>query len=237
MALESAVGRRRGLRLYSKGATLSNLGCGLLRGAIGFPISGVLLLGYAGVFEHASVLSLDAGRPLHWLFALLAYDFVYYWAHRASHHVPFLWAGHAVHHQPDEMNLSVLFRAPVGALVQTYPLYLLLAVAGVPPVMYATVAVVVHASMFWLHTRLIPELPLVGLVLNTPAAHRRHHSSALLEGTSNFGGLFSIWDRAFGTFRTSCTIEPKSYGILGSPPPRNPIVANVAPFRSWLRGT
>lgn len=235
MGLEAWVGRRRGLALYSRAPTLSNLGCGLLRGVVGFPIQGLLLGVYACVHARFGMAELDPARPMHWLVALCAYDFLYYWAHRASHHVPVLWAGHAVHHQPDELNLSVLFRAPVAALVQTFPLYLLLAIAGVPPLMYATVAVTVHASMLWLHTRLIPELPIVSRVFNTPALHRVHHSSAHDEGTRNFGGLFAIWDHLFGTYQAPAAPEPKSYGIAFSPPPHNPFVANVTPFREWLR--
>lgn len=235
MALEAWLGARRGLSLYSTAPTLSNLGCGLLRGVIGFPIQALLLGVYAFVHQRFALASLDVARPVHWLVALLAYDFLYYWAHRMSHHAPFLWAGHAVHHQPDELNLSVLFRAPVAALVQTFPLYLVLAIAGVPAVMYATVAVVVHASMLWLHTRLIPDLPGLDWIVNTPALHRLHHSSSVDDGTRNFGGLFAFWDRAFGTYQAPTAREPNAYGIEGVPAPRNPIVANLLPFRLWSR--
>jgi sterol desaturase/sphingolipid hydroxylase (fatty acid hydroxylase superfamily) len=235
MGLEAWAGKRRGRSLYSAGPTLSNFGCGLLRGVVGFPIQGLLLAGYASVHARFGILELDPTRATHWLAALLAYDFLYYWAHRASHRVPILWAGHAVHHQPDELNLSVLFRAPVAALVQTFPLYLTLAILGVPPLMYATVAVIVHASMLWLHTRMIPELLPVSWIFNTPALHRVHHSSAHDEGTRNFGGLFAIWDRLFGTHRAPTAIEPSSYGIEGHSPPQNPLTANLAPFRSWWR--
>lgn len=234
MGLEAWVGARRGLRLYSNGPTLSNLGVGLFRGVVGFPIQGALLAVYALVHQRFGFTLLDVARPAHWLVALLAYDFLYYWAHRASHCVPFLWAGHAVHHQPDELNLSVLFRAPLAALVQTFPLYLVLAIAGVPPLMYATVSVVVHASMLWLHTRLIPHLPGLDWIFNTPALHRLHHSSALEEGTSNFAGLFAFWDRAFGSHRAPDATEPRAYGIQGAQPPRNPLLANALPFREWL---
>jgi sterol desaturase/sphingolipid hydroxylase (fatty acid hydroxylase superfamily) len=232
---EHLLGKRRGLRLYGAAPTLSNLGCGLLRGLVGIPIHALVLALYAGVHRELGVASLDPKRPAHWLIALASYDFVYYWAHRFSHRYAVLWAGHAVHHQPDELNFSVLFRAPVVALVQTFPLYLVLAIAGVPTTMYATVAVVVHASMFWLHTRLIPDLPLLGRVFNTPSLHRIHHSSALTDGTRNFGGLFSIWDQLFGTYTKGSAREPECYGILGSPPPRNPILANLLPFRALRR--
>lgn len=236
MGIEHAIGKRRGLGLYKWKPTLSNLGCGLLRGLVGFPIHAILLAAYAGVHHSFGVVKLDPPRPAHWLVALVAYDFLYYWAHRLSHRSSFLWAGHAVHHQPRELNLSVLYRAPVAALVQTFPLYLLLAVAGVPATMYATVAIVVHASMFWLHTRLIPDLGWLARVLNTPSLHRIHHSSALEEGTRNFGGLFSIWDRLFGTYRAPVG-EPESFGIAGSPPPADPILANLLPFLAFTWGS
>src|SRR5687768_3857423 len=100
---ENALGKRRGWRLYSALPTLSNLGCGLLRGLVGFPIHALLLAIYAGVHLELGIAKLDPARPTHWLLALVAYDFVYYWAHRFSHRYAILWAGHAVHHQPDEL--------------------------------------------------------------------------------------------------------------------------------------
>ena len=44
------------------------------------------------------------------LFALVGFDFIYYWAHRWSHEVNFLWGAHVVHHQSEEYNLSVALR-------------------------------------------------------------------------------------------------------------------------------
>jgi sterol desaturase/sphingolipid hydroxylase (fatty acid hydroxylase superfamily) len=40
----------------------------------------------------------------------VAVDFVYYWHHRASHHVRWLWATHAVHHSPTKLNLTAAIR-------------------------------------------------------------------------------------------------------------------------------
>jgi sterol desaturase/sphingolipid hydroxylase (fatty acid hydroxylase superfamily) len=47
-------------------------------------------------------------------------------------------------------------------------------------------------------------------VLVTPALHRRHHTRTGPERDTNFGTIFSGWDRLFGTFTdsdSSTTVE------------------------------
>lgn len=44
---------------------------------------------------------------LMWLFALLAWDFGFYWLHRLHHRFRVLWAVHVVHHQGEHFNLSL----------------------------------------------------------------------------------------------------------------------------------
>jgi sterol desaturase/sphingolipid hydroxylase (fatty acid hydroxylase superfamily) len=37
-------------------------------------------------------------------------------------------------------------------------------------------------------------------VVVTPDLHRTHHSVEMREGNSNFGQIFTIWDRLLGTY-------------------------------------
>ena len=46
-------------------------------------------------------------------FAFLLQDFLYYWFHRASHHIHWLWSAHVVHHSSTEMNFSTAFRQSI----------------------------------------------------------------------------------------------------------------------------
>jgi sterol desaturase/sphingolipid hydroxylase (fatty acid hydroxylase superfamily) len=42
--------------------------------------------------------------------AFLLQDFLYYWFHKASHHIHWLWAAHVVHHSSTKMNFTTAFR-------------------------------------------------------------------------------------------------------------------------------
>jgi sterol desaturase/sphingolipid hydroxylase (fatty acid hydroxylase superfamily) len=229
---EARLVRRRGLAPARIGSMLSNLGCGALRGIVALSVQGSLIGAYGALHARAALFDFDLASPLAWLAAFVAYDFTYYWVHRLSHRIPLLWAAHAVHHQATELEPSVLFRAPIVAPLQAFPLYALLAVLGVPPAMYVAVAVFEHAVMFWLHTRVIGDVGRVGAVLNTPAHHRVHHAADIALGRANYGGVLIVWDRLFGTFRRDPGVV--RFGIEGLATPLGPVRANIAPWLELL---
>jgi len=53
---------------------------------------------------------------------------------------------------------------------------------------------------FWIHTQLVPPLPLVETVFNTPSLHKIHHGRNIRALGKNYGAIFIIWDRMFGTY-------------------------------------
>lgn len=61
--------------------------------------------------------------PLTWLVGMLAWDFAYYWMHRAEHSVRILWATHVSHHSSRHYNFSTALRQPWGPvlLLLVYP--------------------------------------------------------------------------------------------------------------------
>lgn len=56
---------------------------------------------------------------------------------------------------------------------------------------------------------------ILGWVFVTPRLHRLHHSAEQVETDSNYGTMFSVWDRLFGTFRASALrpAEPIHFGL------------------------
>src|SRR5262245_21394403 len=88
-------------------ATLSHIGCGLLRLVTGLATAGTLLLLYELLQCASLVKPLDPRAPATWLFALVGYDLLFYVAHRTSHRVALLWAVHSVHHQPNHFDLTI----------------------------------------------------------------------------------------------------------------------------------
>ena len=62
--------------------------------------------------------------------------------------------------------------------------------------------------------------PRLAAVLVVPALHRRHHSSVRAELDSNFGTIFSFWDRWLGTFGES---DPAKRFPIGLPDLKGPV--------------
>jgi len=50
-------------------------------------------------------------------------------------------------------------------------------------------------------------------VIATPLLHRIHHSPIAAENNSDFGEIFSFWDRLFGTLRESSQEKSVKYGL------------------------
>jgi hypothetical protein len=61
----------------------------------------------------------------------------------------------------------------------------------------------------------------------TPSNHRAHHAQNLLYLDRNYGGVFIIWDRLFGTFQEELDSEKPIYGIRKALQSWNPLWANV----------
>lgn len=132
-------------------------------------------------------------------------DLVVYAVHRLQHRVPLLWRFHAVHHSDADVDASTAIRHHPGEAAVNYAVVAVVAAsAGIPPetvTAYALLALcwqlIQHADIAagWL------SHPAVAALLVTPALHRRHHARDPAIAEANYGTLFSIWDRAFGSLR------------------------------------
>jgi sterol desaturase/sphingolipid hydroxylase (fatty acid hydroxylase superfamily) len=149
---------------------------------------------------------------------VLALDAVSYAWHRANHRVPLLWRFHQVHHGDASFHVTTALRFHPGELLLALPVRLAAVVAiGVPPegvlvfeLVYGMANLLEHGN-FDLPRRLEP---VVERVLITPALHRGHHASDWRELDTNFGTVFSIWDRLGRTFYAG---EPERRLVTGLP--------------------
>ena len=71
-----------------------------------------------------------------------ALDLARYWEHWAYHRVAVLWAAHAIHHQSEDYNLSTALRQTSSGSLLGWVFYVPMALAGVPPLVFAVVALV-----------------------------------------------------------------------------------------------
>jgi sterol desaturase/sphingolipid hydroxylase (fatty acid hydroxylase superfamily) len=145
--------------------------------------------------------------------AIILTDFVYYWQHRLSHTQRWLWLFHEVHHSSKYFNFTTSFRlAWLGRLVA--PLFFApLVIVGFSAEQVTLFFILNLFYQFFLHTQLVGKLPLVEGILNTPSAHRVHHARNKEYLNKNFGGIFMLWDRFYGTYEPE--IASPKFGIIG----------------------
>jgi sterol desaturase/sphingolipid hydroxylase (fatty acid hydroxylase superfamily) len=169
-----------------------------------------------------------------WLFALiglLLLDLIgAYLAHVVEHKTKVLWRFHIIHHtdtwiytttanrhHPGESVIRFLFTT-LGVLIAGAPMWVVF--------MYQSLSVVFsqfnHANI---------QLPrnvdkALSYFIVSPDMHKVHHHYVMPYTDSNYGNIFSIWDRIFGTYKSlpkdqlvygvDTHMEPKRHNSLGS---------------------
>jgi len=231
IALEFAVGRARGRDTYRLNDALNSIGLGIMSQITGLFVALFTLGIYTAVYEHLAIWSLPKDSAAVWLGALIAYDFFYYWHHRAGHRIALFWASHAVHHQSEDYNLSTALRQTSGGWVAGWLFYLPMALAGVPPLVFAVVALIDLLYQYWVHTQQIGRLGWFDRWFCAPSNHRVHHAVNDRYLDRNYGGILIVWDRLFGTFIEEDDTEACVYGTRSPLRSWNPLWANLQVYR------
>lgn len=232
IALELLVAKRRGRHAYAGNDAVNSIGLGVISQIVGV-FSKLLTFGiYAWCVQHLAVFTLPEDSVWVWLFALLGYDFCYYWLHRAGHRVNILWAAHVVHHQSEYYNLSTALRQTGSGVLLGWLFYLPLALLGVPLKVFVVVALIDLLYQFWVHTEQIGRLGWFDRVFCSPSNHRAHHAVNERYLDRNYGGILIVWDRLFGTFVEENDIDPPVYGTRSPLRSWNPLWANAEVYWS-----
>lgn len=163
------------------------------------------------VYERYRLFTLDVMSPWVWLGVFVVRDAIYYWVHRAEHRVRVLWASHMVHHSPETIGFTSAVRVPWMEAVYKPWLGLWVPLIGFHPLAFVALDVVAAAIAQLYHTERVRRIPVLERVFVTPSAHRVHHGSNPAYIDKNFGAVFIVWDRMFGTFEPE--VEPVRYGI------------------------
>lgn len=172
-----------------------------------------------------------------WVMAFLFYDLCYYWMHRMSHEIKVLWASHVVHHQGEEFNLSTALRQTSSGWLWKWIFYIPMFMVGVPGEVFFTVAAINLLYQFWVHTEHIRSLGPLELIFITPSNHRIHHAQNPEYIDANYGGVFIIWDRIFGTYIPERDDLKPIYGTVKPLKSWNPIWANLEIYHQMIRDT
>jgi sterol desaturase/sphingolipid hydroxylase (fatty acid hydroxylase superfamily) len=139
-----------------------------------------------------------------WAQVLLAgaiLDLGLYAMHRASHAHGFLWRLHAIHHSPERLYwLNGRRRHPLSALVLAVPGLTVLLALGATPIAVGAWLSFMSVHLAFQHANLDYRLGLLRYLLGVAEMHRWHHKREFEDAQVNYGEVFLIWDRLFGTF-------------------------------------
>ncbi|MDQ6814592.1 MAG: sterol desaturase family protein [Bacteroidota bacterium] len=151
------------------------------------------------------------------LITILVLDFFGGWlVHFTEHKLGWLWNFHIIHHADNHVDVTTGLRHhPVESVLRGIFFLVAVIVAGAP--MYAVMIFQTLLVVFVQFTHANISLPAwfdecLSWILVSPNMHKVHHHYQLPYTDSNYGAIFSIWDRALGTFKT---LNPKDirYGI------------------------
>lgn len=169
----------------------------------------------------------------YWIAGFIIVDFAGYWGHRLEHEINVLWNTHIIHHSSEEFNLACALRQQVSHIFNwTIVLILPAALLGVPAVVIAIIAPFHLFAQFWYHTRYIDRMGFLEYFMVTPSHHRVHHAINPEYLDKNYGQIFIIWDRMFGTFVEEQDEIPAVYGVKRPVQTWNPFWINFQHI--WL---
>jgi sterol desaturase/sphingolipid hydroxylase (fatty acid hydroxylase superfamily) len=216
---------------YKKGTyrlndAIANLGIGIGEQVLAVFIRAIMLMLYEFVYQY-HIFTLPSNL-FTGIILLFLFDFIFYWAHRFGHEVNLGWGGHIVHHSSEEYNLTVALRQPWFFSMMTFVMFLPIALFGFSPMLLLIVSGIDILYQFWIHTQFVPKLGFLEWFLNTPSHHRVHHGRNPQYVDKNYGGIFIIYDRLFGTFEEEK--EEVVYGITTPLNSWNPSWANIHYF-------
>ncbi len=225
MLVELAYGFLVRRNTYRLNDSVGSLFLGVLSQARRFVTLGVGGYIYYLVTEYFSLPLMDPGHWLTWVLAMVLYDFCYYWLHRIGHERTIFWAAHVAHHQSEDYNLTTALRQTSTGFLLGWLFYIPMYLVGIPAEVVVTVGSINLIYQFWVHTEHIGKLGWYEWIFVTPSNHRVHHAQNDVYLDRNYGGLFIIWDRLFGTFQEELDGEPVVFGIRGALKSFNPFRA------------
>ncbi|RCS27401.1 fatty acid hydroxylase family protein [Polaribacter sp. WD7] len=143
-----------------------------------------------------------------WLYVVLGVLFLdffgAYLSHFVEHKVKPLWMVHLVHHSDHKVDTTTANRHhPIESFIRFAFTLLGIFLVGTPiaiVMLYQSMSLIftqfTHANI-----KISPKIDkLLSYLIVSPDMHKVHHHNMLPYTDSNYGNIFSIWDRIFGTY-------------------------------------
>jgi sterol desaturase/sphingolipid hydroxylase (fatty acid hydroxylase superfamily) len=140
-----------------------------------------------------------------------------YLVHWVEHKVKFMWKFHLVHHSDTTVDVTTGLRHHPGEAIFRMVFTIMGVIVVAAPIwivfFYQTMSV---AFTHYNHANI--KLPkrldnTLSFVFVTPDMHKVHHHYTQPLTDTNYGNIFAIWDRVFGTFAHVEHTKELKYGI------------------------
>tara|TARA_B100001564_G_scaffold344550_1_gene342246 strand:- start:41 stop:1291 length:1251 start_codon:yes stop_codon:yes gene_type:complete len=237
IVIEYCYGKYKGKNTYRLNDTFTSLSLGMISRYPTMLNLGMQSLIFVYISKYLNVGLLSVKNPLTWVIAFLLYDLSYYWMHRMHHEIKILWATHSVHHHGEDYNLATALRQTSTGWLWKWIFYLPMIILGIPGEVFITVAGINLVYQFWVHTEHIGHLGFLEKIFITPMNHGIHHAKNKEYIDANYGGVFIIWDRMFGTYTARIPDVEPVYGTVSALQSWNPIWANFQIFTTMVKDT
>lgn len=224
IALELVLEKWRGTNYYRVNDSLTSLATGSMNQLVNVSKKLIPFTLYVMIFDSVALFEWPDSLWT-WVIAFVLYDFFYYWNHRMGHEMNILWASHVVHHSSEEYNLTTALRQ-TGTGLLSFVFYLPMAILGIDPIVLITVGSLNLIYQFWVHTQHVGKLGWYEWIFVTPSNHRGHHAQNTIYIDRNYGGVFILWDRLFGTYQEEQEDDLPVFGIRGAVQSWNPVWVN-----------
>jgi sterol desaturase/sphingolipid hydroxylase (fatty acid hydroxylase superfamily) len=148
---------------------------------------------------------IEAPIWLELIVAILVLDLIaQYGVHYLLHKVKWMWRLHIVHHSDKNVDATTGTRHhPLDFIIRETFALIAVIIIGMPISFYFLYRILSVLFTYFTHANISMPLWLdkgLSYVIVTPNMHKFHHHFQLPWTDSNYGNMFAIWDRLFGTF-------------------------------------
>jgi len=140
------------------------------------------------------------------LVTLVFLDFVLYVWHLLNHKISLLWRFHRVHHSDLNMDVSTATRFHLGehVIFAVIKISVIFFLGASPAGILVFESTIVLCAQFHHSSLKVPKWfeTFFWIFFVPPSMHRIHHSVIIKQRDTNYGTIFSLWDRFLGTLLT-----------------------------------
>lgn len=134
-----------------------------------------------------------------------------YFVHYLLHKVHWMWRLHTVHHSDKNVDVTTGTRHhPFDFIIRESFALIAVVIMGMPIAFYLFYRMLSVIFTYFTHANISLSKKVdkfLSFIIVTPNMHKFHHHYQIPWTDKNFGNMFSIWDRLFGTFVYGNTSE------------------------------